>query len=61
VILEKHCLRSSGEQMQASLSPPHDPFRSRLKNIAPILIANIAIEITKSVITNIFIVIKITN
>ena len=47
--------------MQASLSPPHDPFRSILKNIAPILIANIEIEITKSVITNIFIVIKITN
>ena len=47
--------------MHISLSPPHDPFKRRLKNIAPALIAKIAVEITKSVIMNVFIVIKITN
>ena len=61
MILEKHFLRSSGEQIHASSSPPHDPFRCRLKNIAPILITKIAIEITKSVMINVFIAVKITN
>ncbi len=46
--------------MHTSSSPPHDPFRRRLKNIAPRLIAKIAIEITKSVIMNVFIAVKIT-
>ena len=47
--------------MHTSLSPPQDPFKWRLKNIAPILIAKIAVEITKSVIMNVFTAIKITN
>ena len=61
MILEKHFLRSSGEQMHSSSSPPHEPFRRNLKNMAPKLIAKIAMEITKIVIINVIIVIKITN
>ncbi len=60
VILTRHFSRSSGEQMQTSLSPPHDPFSRRLKNIAPILMKNMAIDITKSVIKNVFMSVKIT-
>ena len=61
MILEKHFSRSSGEQIHTSLSPPHDPFKRRLKNIAPALILKIAIEITKNVIIKVFTVSKVTN
>ncbi len=60
VILTRHFSRSSGEQIQTSLSPPHDPFNWRLKNIAPILMMNMAIDKTKSVIKNVFMSVKIT-
>jgi hypothetical protein len=49
-----------GEQIQTSSSPPHDPFKWRLKNIAPTLMMNMAIDKTKTVIMNVFIVVKIT-
>ena len=45
--------------MHTSLSPPHDPFKWRLKKMVPILIAKIAIEKTKSVIMNVFMIIKL--
>ena len=61
MIFDKHFSRSSGEQIHTSLSPPQDPFKRRLKNIAPVLIAKIAIEITKNVIIKVFTVRKITN
>ena len=46
--------------MQTSLSPPHDPFNRRLKNIAPTLMMNMAIDKTKSVVKNVFMSVKIT-
>lgn len=46
--------------MQTSLSPPHDPFNRRLKNIVPTLMKNRAIDKTKSVIKNVFMSVKIT-
>ena len=61
VILTRHFSRSSGEQMQTSLLPPHDPFKRRLKNKAPILMMNMVIDKTKSVITNVFMPVKITH
>ena len=60
VILTRHFSRSSGEQMQTSLSPPQDPFNRRSKNIVPTLMKNMAIDKTKRVIKNVFMLLKIT-
>lgn len=46
--------------MQTSLSPPQDPFNRRLKNIVPTLMKNMAIDKTKKVIKNVFMLVKIT-
>ena len=46
--------------MQTSLSPPQDPFNRRLKNIVPALMKNMAIDKTKRVIKNVFMLVKIT-
>ena len=46
--------------MQTSLSPPQDPFNRRLKNIVPTLMKSMAIDKTKKVIKNVFMLVKIT-